>query len=34
MLKKELKVEKKEIYLIMLDEMFDIDHYNNKFKYL
>jgi hypothetical protein len=32
MLKKELKVEKKEIYLVMLDEMFDIDHYNNKFK--
>jgi hypothetical protein len=32
MLKKELKVKKKEIYLVMLDEMFDIDHYNNKFK--
>jgi hypothetical protein len=32
MLKKELIVEKKETYLAMLDEMFDMDHYINKFK--
>lgn len=32
MLKKELVVEKKETYLAMLDEMFDINHYINNFK--
>lgn len=32
MLKKELQVEKKETYLAMLDEMFDLDQYVGKFK--
>ena len=32
MLKKELEVEKKEAYLVMLDEMFDLDQYVGKFQ--
>ena len=32
MLKKELQIEKKETYLAMLDEMFDIDQYVGKFQ--
>lgn len=32
MLKKEIQIEKKEMYLVMLDEMFDEDQYVGKYK--